>query len=48
MIMNRKINDCVTLWDDNLTLNEVAASAQTVPYDLLCRVNKRVERVAVD
>ena len=42
------INDCVTLWDDTLTLNEVALSAHTVPYDLLCRVNKRVERVVID
>jgi alanine racemase len=31
--------------DDEITVDEVAGWAGTIPYELLCRVGARVERV---
>jgi len=38
-----KIYDSVTLWGKGLPVEEVAAHAGTIAYDLLCGVTKRVE-----
>lgn len=34
--------DVVTLWGDGLPVEEVARSADTIPYELVCRVTRRV------
>lgn len=33
------------LWGDTVSIDEVAAAAQTISYELLCAVSQRVERV---
>lgn len=38
------VNDRVTLWGDGLPVDEIAASAGTLAYTLLCGVNARVKR----
>ncbi|WP_347402049.1 alanine racemase [Ectothiorhodospira lacustris] len=42
-----QVGDVVTLWGEGLPVDEVAAAAQTIGYDLLCRVHDRVQVVAV-
>lgn len=36
------IGDLVTLWGDGLPVEDIAAHAGTIPYDLLCGVTQRV------
>ena len=43
-ITNPQIGDQVELWGGNLSVREVADAAQTIPYELLTRVSKRVPR----
>ena len=38
-----KIGDSVELWGKNLPVDQVAASAQTLSYELFCRLTGRVE-----
>jgi len=40
---NAKINDPVILWGEGLAIEEVADSADTIAYELLCSVTSRVE-----
>ena len=40
--------DEVTLWGDSPTVDEVAAWANTIPNELLCRVSQRVPRLALN
>ena len=40
-----EVGDQVTLWGANLPVEEVAARAQTISYELLCAVSARVPRV---
>lgn len=42
-----KVGDEVTLWGDNLPVDEVAAHAGTISYELLCRVKGRVSRSVI-
>jgi alanine racemase len=37
-----QIGDRAELWGANLPVEEVAAAAQTIPYELLCAVSQRV------
>ena len=46
-IDNVEINDEVVLWGDGLAADEVAAFADTIAYELFCKVTKRVPRVYV-
>jgi alanine racemase len=50
-IPDARLEDEVVLWGEQgeacLTLNEVAERAQTIPYDLLCGMGKRVVRLFV-
>ncbi len=39
------IGDKVTLWGDGLPINEIAQSAGTIPYTLMCGITARVRRV---
>jgi alanine racemase len=39
------VGDPVTLWGDGLPIEKVAQQAETIPYELLCGVHKRVEFV---
>ena len=34
----------VTLWGDNLPIDEVAAAAGTIGYELMCAITPRVQR----
>ena len=34
--------DSVVLWGDGLPVEEVARAAETISYELLCRVTERV------
>ena len=43
-----KIGDTAILWGEGLPAEEVAASASTIAYELLCAVTSRVPRVYVD
>ena len=38
--------DTVLLWGKGLPIEETAAHADTVPYELLCGVHKRLEFIA--
>ncbi len=40
-----RIGDRVVLWGDGLPIEQVAASAGTIGYELLCHVTARVPRV---
>jgi alanine racemase len=42
---NTKIGDRVVLWGDSLPIEEIAAYAETIPYELLCGVHKRLQFV---
>ena len=42
------VGEVVTLWGRNLPVDEVAAHAGTISYELLCRVKGRVQRVIRD
>ena len=42
---NAKIGDRVVLWGDSLPIEEVALHADTIPYELLCGVHKRLKFV---
>jgi alanine racemase len=37
-----QVNDCVTLWGNGLPIEEVAVAANTIPYELFCRMTQRV------
>ena len=39
-----KLGDTVTLWGEGLPVDEIAARAGTISYELLCRVTPRVPR----
>ena len=42
---NTKIGDKVILWGDSLPIEEIAVHAETIPYELLCGVHKRLKFV---
>jgi len=42
-----KIGDPVVLWGEELSVDEIAACANTISYELLCQVTRRVEREVV-
>ena len=46
-IDNVQINDEVLLWGEGLSADEVAAHADTIAYELFCKVTKRVPRIYV-
>lgn len=39
-----KIGDAVTLWGQGLPIENIAAYAETIPYELVCRITERVKR----
>lgn len=44
-ISNIKIGDEVTIWDnENITLEEIADLCETINYEILCAIGKRVQR----
>ena len=43
--MNAKVGDKVTLWGEGLPIEEIAASAGTISYELLCGVTNRVQKI---
>ena len=47
-IEEANIGDDVILWGEGLPVDEVAAWANTIPYELLCKVTSRVPRVVLD
>jgi len=38
-----KVGDAITLWGEGLSVEEIATAADTIGYDLLCGVTKRVQ-----
>ena len=42
---NAKIGDRVVLWGGSLPIEEIATHAETIPYELLCGVHKRLQFV---
>ena len=42
---NAKIGDRVVLWGGSLQIEEIATYAETIPYELLCGVHKRLQFV---
>ena len=42
---NAKIGDRVVLWGGSLPIEEIALHAETIPYELLCGVHKRLQFV---
>jgi alanine racemase len=44
---NARAGDPVRLWGQGLPLEEVAESAGTISYELLCHVTERIPRIAV-
>ena len=43
-----KVNDHVVLWGEGLPVEEIAEHSETIAYDLLCGVTKRVEFQYID
>jgi len=43
-----KVGDRVTLWGGHLPIEEIAARAETIPYELMCRLSQRVEHRLVE
>lgn len=44
---NAKIGDPVVFWGNGLSVDEIAAKAGTLSYELLCQVSERVPRVVI-
>jgi len=42
---NAKIGDRVVLWGESLPIEEIALYADTIPYELMCGIHKRLEFV---
>lgn len=42
------VGDRVTLWGGHLPIEEIAARADTIPYELMCRLSQRVEYQLVE
>jgi len=42
-----KVGDPLVLWGEGLSVDEIAARAGTISYELLCRVAERVPRVVI-
>jgi alanine racemase len=42
---NARIGDRVVLWGGSLPIEEIATYAETIPYELLCGVHKRLQFV---
>ena len=42
---NAKVGDPVVLWGNDLPVEEIAKSANTIPYQLVCAVHKRLDFV---
>ena len=42
---NAKAGDAVTLWGDDLPVEEIALCANTIPYTLVCGVTQRVRQI---
>ena len=40
-----KIGDVVTIFGDGLSVHEVADNAQTISYEIICGISKRVPRI---
>ena len=40
-----KAGDPVTLWGENLAVEEIALCAETIPYTLVCGITQRVQIV---
>ena len=47
LINSVNIGDIVTLWGDSLRVEKVAGWANTIAYELLCRVSGRVPRIYI-
>jgi alanine racemase len=45
-VRDPRVGDRVVLWGEELPVDEVAAAAGTISYELLCRVTARVPRIA--
>jgi alanine racemase len=45
LISTAKAGDNVTLWGDDLPIEEIAACANTIPYTLTCGITTRVEMI---
>ncbi len=43
-----RVGDPVVLWGEGLPVEEVARAADTIPYQLLCGVARRVEMIEID
>lgn len=43
-VAGAKLGDLATFWGEDLRIEEVAAAAETIPYELLARLGHRVER----
>jgi alanine racemase len=46
-VRDPRVGDRVVLWGEELPVDEIAAAAGTISYELLCRVTARVPRVEV-
>jgi alanine racemase len=42
-IPEARIGDPVVLWGEGLPVEEIARAAQTIPYELLCRMRMRAQ-----
>jgi|TARA_B110000881_G_scaffold86232_1_gene75569 alanine racemase len=42
-----KVGDLATLWGDKLSVAEIASCADTIPYELLCNITRRVKVTVV-
>lgn len=47
-IPNCKVGDRVVMWGRNLPIEQIADHANTIPYELFCRLTERVKMVWVD
>lgn len=47
-VHNAAVGDVVTLWGQGLPVEDIAACARTIPYELLCNVTQRVSFIEQD
>ena len=45
-VRNPKVGDDVTIFgNDKISANEVAEICETIPYEIICGISKRVKRI---
>ena len=44
---NINVGNFVELWGDNININEVSKLINTIPYELMCNLGNRLEKLYI-